>query len=134
MQIAAEGWNPIILIKYWLSVSQEEQMRRFKARINDPPRRWKLSSTDLESVRRWYEYSIARDTMFMTTDTDFAPWFIVKSDDKRRARLNCIRHLLSRIPYEELPHQPVDIPACDQTRKYQDAESLESRNFVPDHY
>ena len=124
----------IILLKYWLSVSQDEQLRRFKARINEPLRRWKLSATDLESVRCWYDYSLARDTMLMMTDTDFAPWFILRSDDKRRARLNCIRHLLSRIPYEEVPHEPVEIPERDETHRYDDIASLEERNFVPEHY
>jgi polyphosphate kinase 2 len=124
----------IILIKYWLSVSAAEQERRFRARIEDPLRQWKLSPTDLESVRRWYQYSVARDAMFMSTDTDFAPWYIVKSDDKRRARLNCIRHLLSCIPYEELPYEQIEIPARDKAHEYDDTASLESRRFVPEHY
>ncbi len=110
----------IILLKYWLSVSMEEQERRFRARIEQPLRQWKLSSTDLESVRRWYDYSLARDVMLMSTDSDFAPWFILNSDDKRRARLNCIRHLLSRIPYEEVPHEQVEIPDRDLTHQYDD--------------
>jgi polyphosphate kinase 2 len=124
----------ILLIKYWLSVSADEQLRRFRARIEDPLRQWKLSPTDLESVRRWYEYSIARDTMFMATDTDFAPWYIVRSDDKRRARLNCIRHLLSCIPYEEVPYEHAEIPERDMTHEYDDVASLASRRFVPEHY
>lgn len=124
----------IILLKYWLSVSQAEQERRFRARIEDPLRQWKLSSTDLESVRRWYSYSLARDTMFMSTDTDFAPWHVVRSDDKRRARLNCIRHLLSQIPYEEVPHEKVQIPERDTENQYDDVASLALRRFVPEHY
>jgi polyphosphate kinase 2 len=124
----------IILIKYWLSVSADEQARRFNARIRDPLRQWKLSATDLESVRLWYQYSIARDTMLMATDTDFAPWYIVRSDDKRRARLNCIRHLLSCIPYEEVPIEQVEIPERDLSIQYDDQKSLESRRFIPEHY
>ncbi len=124
----------IQLIKYWLSVSAEEQLRRFRARIEDPVRQWKLSPTDLESVRLWYDYSHARDAMFVATDTDFAPWYIVKSDDKRRARLNCIRHLLSLIPYEDVPHEKVKIPDRDMTHQYDDVASLAMRRFVPEHY
>ena len=124
----------IILIKYWLSVSADEQRERFLARIEDPLRQWKLSPTDLESVRLWYDYSLARDTMFMATDTDFAPWHIVKSDDKKRARLNCIRHFLSCIPYEEVPFEKVEIPDRDTTHQYDDVESLSNRRFIPEHY
>ena len=122
------------LIKYWVSVSPEEQLRRFQARIDDPLRQWKLSPTDLESVRQWYEYSIARDAMLAASDTDFAPWHIVKSDDKRRARLNCIRHLLSCIPYEEVPAEKVKIPEWDLTHEYDDIASLSERRFVPEKY
>lgn len=124
----------IKLIKYWLSVSAEEQERRFRARIEDPLRQWKLSPTDLESVRRWYEYSIARDDMMMATDTEVAPWYIVKTDDKRRARLNCIRHLLDCIPYEEIPRESVKIPKRDTSREYDDVAALASRRFVPEKY
>lgn len=124
----------IRLIKYWISVSADEQQRRFRARIEDPLRQWKLSPTDLESVRKWYEYSIARDTMMMATDSDFAPWYIVKSDDKRRARLNCIRHLLSCIPYDDVPHEKIEIPERDPTLKYDDEATLADRRFVPEHY
>jgi polyphosphate kinase 2 len=124
----------ILLIKYWLSVSADEQRKRFLARIEDPLRQWKLSTTDLESVRLWYDYSLARDTMFMATDTDFAPWHIVKSDDKKRARLNCIRHFLSCIPYEEVPIEKVEIPDRDTTHQYDDVESLSNRRFIPEHY
>lgn len=124
----------IYLIKYWLSVSADEQQRRFRARIEDPLRQWKLSPTDLESVRRWYEYSIARDTMFAASDTDFAPWHIVPSDDKRRARLNCIRHLLDSIPYEDVPAEAVEIPERDLTHRYDDVATLADRRFVPEYY
>lgn len=124
----------ITLLKYWLTVSQNEQERRFQSRIDDPLKQWKLSPTDLESVRQWYEYSLARDTMFMATDTESAPWYLVRSDDKRRARLNCIRHLLSCIPYEDVPHEKVKIPKRDPTHRYDDVASLASRRFVPEHY
>ena len=124
----------ITLLKYWLTVSQDEQERRFQSRIDDPLKQWKLSSTDLESVRKWYDYSLARDAMFMATDTESAPWYLVKSDDKRRARLNCIRHLLSRIPYEAIPHEKVKIPDRDPMRQYDDVASLDSRRFVPEYY
>lgn len=124
----------IYLIKYWLSVSAEEQRRRFRARIEDPLRQWKLSPTDLESVRQWYEYSIARDTMFAASDTEYAPWNIVRSDDKRRARLNCIRHLLDSLPYEDVPTDTVSIPERDLTHEYDDVATLAERRFVPEHY
>ncbi len=124
----------IHLVKYWLSVSAGEQARRFHARIQDPLRQWKLSPTDLESVRLWYEYSIARDAMFAASDTEFAPWHIVKSDDKRRARLNCIHHLLNTIPYQDVPHEKVQIPDRDKTHKYDDEAALAARNFVPEVY
>ena len=100
----------ILLVKFWLEVSDAEQKRRFEARIADPLRQWKLSPTDLCSRSKWFEYSRARDIMFDATDTEFAPWYIVPSDDKRRARLNCISHLLSLIPYEKVPHKQVTLP------------------------
>jgi polyphosphate kinase 2 len=124
----------IQLIKYWLSVSADEQARRFQARIEDPLRQWKLSPTDLESVRLWYDYSIARDAMFAASDTEFAPWHVVRSDDKRRARLNCIRHLLSCIPYEDVPHERVEIPCRDAAHAYDDVATLSERRFVPEVY
>src|SRR5205823_4416128 len=96
--------NGIILLKYWLEVSEEEQHKRFLGRIQDSSKRWKLSPMDLESHRRWYDYSRARDAMLDATDTTSAPWRIVPSDDKKRARLNCIADILSRIPYEEVPY------------------------------
>ena len=103
---AVEGG--IIMIKIWLEVGQEEQERRFLARIEDPVRQWKLSPMDLESFRRWYAFSRARDMMLKSTDSRHAPWHVVRSDDKRRARLNCITHILGRIPFEKVPHRPRD--------------------------
>ncbi len=100
----------VILIKYWFSVSDEEQERRFQARIDDPTKRWKLSPMDLESRSRWVEYSRAKDDMFKYTDTKQAPWYVVHSDDKKRARLNCINHLLSLIPYEDLTPEKMKLP------------------------
>ena len=107
----------IILIKYWLEVSDEEQKSRFEARINDPLRQWKLSPTDLCSRSRWYEYSRARDIMFEATNTKYAPWYIVRSDDKRRARLNCIRHLLDQISYQKLPQEKPNLPDRSNERR-----------------
>jgi polyphosphate kinase 2 len=108
----------IQLIKYWFEVSQEEQTRRFKDRINDPRKIWKLSGMDLESHRLWYDYSRARDEMFLATDTNESPWHVVRSDDKRRARLNCIRHLLSLIPYEDVPRQKIKLPDRQKAKGY----------------
>jgi polyphosphate kinase 2 len=99
-----------ILVKYWFSVSDEEQERRFQARINDPGKRWKLSPMDLEARSRWVEFSRAKDEMFRWTDTDQSPWWVVESDEKRRAHLNAITHLLTRVPYEELPEQRLELP------------------------
>jgi polyphosphate kinase 2 len=110
--------NGIILLKYWLDVSEKIQHERFEARIKDPSKRWKLSPMDLESHRRWYDYSRARDAMLAATDTPFAPWFIVPSDDKKRARLNCIAHILSRIPYEEVPYDPPKLPPRQKPKGY----------------
>ena len=121
----------IMLVKYWLEVGEVEQRRRFEARITDPRRQWKLSPTDLYSRARWFEYSRARDIMFEATDTEFAPWYIVPSDDKRRARLNCISHLLDQIPYERLSRKKVELPERSMQGAYDDQESLESRRFVP---
>ncbi len=100
----------IVLIKYWLEVSQDEQTRRMEARINDPRKLWKLSPMDLQSYERWDDYSRARDDMFLATDTSWAPWFVANSDDKKRLRLNVIHHLLSRIPYEHVPSKHVKLP------------------------
>jgi polyphosphate kinase len=114
-QIVQSG---VVLIKYWFEVSEEEQTRRFTSRIEDGRKTWKLSPMDLESHRRWYDYSRARDEMLAATDTSFAPWYIVTADDKRRARLNCISHFLSLIPYKELKSQPVKLPKRQKPRGY----------------
>ncbi len=124
----------IILIKFWLEVSKDEQERRFLARINDPLRQWKLSSMDLESYRHWYDYSHARDDMFKASDTEYAPWHIVRSDDKKRARLNCIAAMIDRIPYKKM-HQPkVRLPKRLTKGSYDDRVSLRERNFVTERY
>ena len=120
----------IILIKYWLEVSDEEQKRRFEARINDPLRQWKLSPTDLCSRSRWYEYSRARDIMFEASNTKYAPWYIVRSDDKRRARLNCIRHLLDLIPYKKVPQEKAKLPDRSMKDAYDDLATLKGMPFV----
>jgi polyphosphate kinase 2 len=124
----------IILVKYWLEVSNEEQERRFLARINDPVRQWKLSPMDLPSRSRWYDYSRARDTMLEATDTKHAPWHVLRSDDKKRARLNCITHLLSQIPYESVPPEKVDLPERSIKGAYNDQATLSGRSFVPENY
>jgi polyphosphate kinase len=120
----------IRLLKIWLEVGQEEQERRFRARIDDPIRQWKLSPMDLESFRRWYDYSKARDLMFEYTDSEHAPWYLVDSNDKRRARLNCITHILSQIPYKRVDHEKVELPDRSKKRKYDDAASLRGRKFI----
>jgi polyphosphate kinase 2 (PPK2 family) len=119
----------IILIKYWFEISKEQQTARFKDRINDPRKIWKLSGMDLESHRRWYDYSRARDAMLAATDTDIAPWYVVEADDKRRARLDCISHLLSKLPYQELPREPVRLPARQPRQGY--VEPQWRRQVVP---
>jgi polyphosphate kinase len=124
----------IILIKYWLEVGQKEQKERFEARIEDPLRQWKLSPMDLESYARWYAYSRARDLMLEATDAKQAPWHIVRSDDKRAARLNCIAHLLRSIPYEETPRKEVKLPKRSHDGEYDDQATLEERRFVPERY
>ncbi len=115
--------NGIILLKYWLDVSEKEQHARFLARIQDPSKRWKLSPMDLESHRRWYDYSRARDAMLAATDTATTPWYIVPSDDKKRAHLNCIADILSRIPYEEVPYTPPKLPGRQKAKGYQEPKS-----------
>ncbi len=122
----------IILVKYWFEVSQEEQTRRFMARINDGRKTWKLSPMDLESHRRWYDYSRARDEMLAATSTKVAPWYIVDADDKRRARLNCIAHLLSLIPYQEIPWEKVELPKRQKPDGYK--EPVERYTHVPSVY
>jgi polyphosphate kinase len=124
----------IRLLKYWLEVGPGEQKRRFQARIEDPVRQWKLSPTDLESRRRWYEYSHARDVMLAATDTDYAPWHIVRSDDKKRARLNCITHLLSQIPYKGVPRQKIALVGRSRKRAYDDLAPMKNRRWIPESY
>jgi polyphosphate kinase 2 len=124
----------ILLVKYWLEVSDVEQKRRFDARITDPLRQWKLSPTDLYSRSRWFEYSLARDQMLAATDTDFSPWHIVRSDDKRRARLNTISHLLSVIPYKPVQRGAVRLPKRSMKHAYDDQATLEGRRFVPERH
>jgi len=130
-----ENWiveSGIVLIKYWLEVSNEEQEKRFMARIDDPLRQWKLSPMDLPSRSRWYDYSRARDMMLEATDTEVAPWFILRSDDKRRARLNCITHLLSRIAYKNVPRKKVHMPERSNKGAYADQATIRDRSFVPE--
>jgi polyphosphate kinase 2 (PPK2 family) len=124
----------IQLIKFWLEVGDEEQKRRFEARIEDPLRQWKLSPMDLPSRSKWYAYSRARDQMLEATDTEYAPWYIVRSDDKRRARLNLIAHLLSLIPYEEVRREKVELPKRSKKEAYDDIASIVNRRFVAEKY
>jgi polyphosphate kinase len=124
----------IQLIKFWLEVSDREQERRFKARIEDPLRQWKLSPTDLPSRSRWYDYSRARDMMLEATDTEREPWYIVRADDKKRARLNCITHLLSLIPYEKVRREKVKLPKVLMKAAYDDEITMKDRRFVPEKY
>ena len=124
----------IVLIKFWLEASDKEQKDRFEARIKDPRRQWKLSPMDLPSRSRWYEYSRARDVMFKATDTKQAPWYIVRSEDKRRARLNCITHLLDAVPYKKVPHDKVKLPKRSKKHAYDDVASLKGRRFVTEKY
>jgi polyphosphate kinase len=124
----------VILIKLWLEVSNKEQQRRFEARITDPVRQWKLSPMDLPSRKRWYDYSRARDIMLKKTDTRHAPWYLVRSDDKKAARLNTISHLLSRIPYKKLPREKVKLPGRSSKRAYDDDASIKRRRFVRERY
>jgi len=124
----------IILLKYWLEVSNEEQERRFLARITDPIRQWKLSDMDLPSRTRWYDYSRARDQMLDATDSEHAPWFVLRSDDKKRARLNCIAHLLGQIPYRRLPQKEIKLPKRSNKGAYDDQASLKGRKFVTERF
>jgi polyphosphate kinase 2 len=124
----------IVLIKLWLEVGKEEQERRFLARIHDPLRQWKLSPMDLESYGRWYQYSKARDVMLKATNTKFAPWRIVRSDDKRRARLNCISHILKTVPPGRTPRSTVKLPKRSNKGRYDDQTSLRQRDFVSEKY
>jgi len=122
------------LIKIWLEVSDREQKRRFEARIDDPLRQWKLSPMDLPSREKWFEYSRARDLMLEATDTPWAPWHILKSDDKKRARLNCIRHILDQIPYKLVKQPSIKLPKRSLKHEYDDQASIASRRFIKQVY
>jgi polyphosphate kinase 2 len=124
----------VMLIKFWLEVSDAEQKRRFEARITDPLRQWKLSPMDLPSRSKWYEYSRARDKMLQATDSKWAPWTILRSDDKKRARLNCIAHLLKLIPYKKVQRTEIELPERSMKHAYDDQKSLKGRRFVPERY
>ena len=124
----------IKLIKVWLEVSDKEQKRRFEARLEDPLRQWKLSPMDLPSRSKWFEYSRARDLMLNATDTKWAPWYILRSDDKKRARLNCIHHILKLIPYKKVPREKVKLPKRSMKHAYDDQATLKGRKFVPEKY
>ena len=124
--------NGIMLIKYWFEVSQEEQERRFQARINDGRKVWKLSPMDIEAHRRWCDYSRAKDEMFLATDIPESPWYVVPADDKRKARLNCIAHLLSQIPYKEVPVKSIKLPKHQPLKNYQELEL--AYNIIPQIY
>jgi polyphosphate kinase 2 len=124
----------ILLIKLWLEVSNKEQERRFEARVHDPLRQWKLSPMDLPSREKWYEYSKARDRMLKATDTKYAPWWILRSDDKKKARLNALRHILSLIPHKKVKRPTVKLPGRSKKGAYDDQASLKGRRFVPEKY
>jgi polyphosphate kinase 2 len=126
--------NGIILLKYWLEVGDKEQERRFRARIEDPVRQWKLSPMDLPSRQRWYDYSRARDQMLDATDTDFSPWHVVHSDDKKRARLNLITHLLEQIPYVRQKHDKVKLPRRNMKNAYDDGATMTKRRWIPQRF
>ncbi len=122
----------ILLLKYWLEVGPDEQTRRLQSRIDDPRKLWKLSEMDLRSYQRWFDYSRARDEMFATTDTAWAPWWVVDSNDKRRARLNVIAHLLDQVPYEPLEHRDIELPDKQEPGDYQEPST--SLHHVPSRY
>ena len=124
----------VILLKYWLEVGNEEQERRFESRITDKTKQWKLSPMDLPARSKWYKYSKARDEMLKATDTDISPWNIVRSDDKKRARLNCISHILQQIPYKKLPKEKIELPKVSTKDKYDDVASIADRRFIPEIY
>ncbi len=124
----------IMLIKLWLEVSNDEQKRRFEARIADPLRQWKLSPMDLPSREKWYQYSAARDRMLKATDLKGAPWYLLRSDDKKRARLNAIAHILSQIDYKKLPAPKIDLPDRATKGAYDDEKTIKRRRFVKERY
>ena len=126
--------NGIRLIKYWLEVSNKEQKRRFEARIDDPIRQWKLSDMDLPSRERWYDYSRARDMMLEATDTDFAPWYIVRSDDKKRARLNLLSHFLGLIPYKASKREKINLPSRNKKGEYDDEATIKDRHWIKEKF
>lgn len=126
--------NDLKLIKYWLEVSPEEQKKRFESRVSETAKNWKLSGMDLESRRRWYEYSLARDVMMDATDTAGAPWHIVNNTDKHRGRLNCIAHFLSQIPYEVIESEPVELPPRSKENEYDDRAPMLRRKYIPERY
>jgi polyphosphate kinase 2 len=126
--------NGLFLIKIWLEVGNKEQQRRFEARINDPLRQWKLSAMDLPSRAKWYEYSRARDAMLDMTDTDIAPWYVIRTDDKRRARLNTIAFLLTLIPHRRLKRDTVKLPQRSRKHAYDDEATLSRRRFIPEQH
>jgi polyphosphate kinase 2 len=128
----AEGG--IQVIKFWLEVSNKQQEERFKARINDPLRQWKLSAMDMPARAKWYDYSRARDAMLRATDTRISRWWIVRSDDKKRARLNCIAQLLDLIPHKKIEHRKITLPRRSKKRAYDDAASIARRHFIPERY
>ena len=127
-ELISEG---VDLFKYWLEVSNEEQEKRFQDRINDPSKNWKLSPMDLESRRRWYDYSLARDAMMDATDTEDAPWHIVNNTEKRLGRLNCISHLLSQVPYQSKAQKSVELPERSTKNAYDDEATMKDRRYVP---
>jgi polyphosphate kinase 2 len=126
--------NGIRLVKYWLEVSNKEQKRRFEARIDDPMRQWKLSAMDLPSRERWYDYSRARDMMLEATDRDYAPWYIVRSDDKKRARLNVLTHFLKLVPYKAAKRDKIALPVRDKKHAYDDEASIRDRRWITEKF
>ncbi len=131
-KVMVGGLNDIILLKYWLEVDMDEQTRRLEARITDPRKQWKLSPMDLKSYSRWYDYSRARDDMFRATDTEWAPWFVARSNDKKRVRLNIIQHILSSIPYEVVKQPKITLPKRQKPGDYQEAKL--PLKYVPEVY
>ena len=123
----------VTLIKYWFSVNDEEQEKRFQERMRNPIKRWKLSSMDIESRRHWVDYSKAKDVMFTHTDTKKAPWYVVNADDKKRARLNCIAHLLQQVPYQDMIPVEVELPSPQSNEGYK-RPKMSSQRFVPEIY
>jgi polyphosphate kinase 2 len=126
--------NGIRLIKYWLEVSNKEQKRRFEARIDDPIRQWKLSDMDLPSRERWYDYSRARDMMLEATDTEFAPWYLLRSDDKKRARLNLLSHFLGLIPYKASKREKINLPSRNKKAAYDDEATIKDRRWIKEKF